>query len=411
MSGAARHRTLDIQRAGSRQPLALGDERTAALLQEIAAGAAERERERLSPSVEIRRLAAAGLGAVRVPRELGGAGWTLRELFDFLLALAAADSNIAQSLRAHYHFVEGRIAADDEHERSRWLALALKGALFGNGTIERSTKELFGIETTLLRGEDGLELNGTKYYSTGSLYADWVSVLAKGADDRRFSAIVPVDRDGVTIEDDWDSMGQRLTASGTSRFVNVQVNDEEVLSARDPADATPRTTFLQLYLVAVSAGIARACADDAASLVRARRRTFSHGASPQPTEDPLIQQVVGQLASWAIACRASVLDAADALDEIDLARRAGAQPPSDELFHAAALRAAAAQVLVRELSVRAAEMLFEVGGASATDRELNLDRHWRNARTLASHNPAMFKAKAIGDLWINDTPLPGNGFF
>jgi alkylation response protein AidB-like acyl-CoA dehydrogenase len=411
MSHAARHRTLDAQRAVSRQPLTPGDERTAALLEEIAAGAAERERERLSPSAEIRRLAATGLGAVRVPRERGGAGWTLRELFDFLIALAAADSNIAQSLRAHYHFVEGRIASVDERERARWLGLALKGALFGNGTIERSTKELFGIETTLLRGEDGLVLNGTKYYSTGTLYADWVSVLASGADDRRFSAIVPVDRDGVTIEDDWDSMGQRLTASGTSRFVNVHVEDEEVLPARDPADSTPRTTFLQLYLVAVSAGIVRACAQDAASVVRARRRTFSHGASPQPTEDPLIQRVVGQLASWAIVSRASVLDAADALGEIDLARSAGAQPPADELFHAAALRAAAAQVLVCELAVRAAEMLFEVGGASATDRELNLDRHWRNARTLASHNPAMFKARAIGDLWINDTPLPGNGFF
>lgn len=411
MSHAARPRTPEHPRAGSRQPLAPGDAQTAALLAEIATGAAERERERISPHAQIRLLAAAGLGAVRVPAQRGGPGWTLRELFDFLIALAAADSNIAQSLRAHYHFVEGRIAAEDECERARWLALAQKGALFGNGTIERHTKELFGIETTLRPGEHGFVLNGTKYYSTGTLYADWVSVLAKDADDRRFSAIVPVDRDGVTIEDDWDSIGQRLTASGTSRFVDVRVADEELLPARDPADTVPRTTFLQLYLVAVSAGIVRACADDAAALVRARRRTFSHGASPQPTDDPLIQRVVGQLASWAIACRAAVLDAADALEEIDLARRAGARPPADALFHAAALRAAAAQVLVCELAVRAGEMLFEVGGASATSRELNLDRHWRNARTLASHNPAMFKARAIGDLWINDTPLPGNGFF
>ena len=56
-------------------------------------------------------------------------------------------------------------------------------------------------------------------------------------------------------------------------------------------------------------------------------------------------------------------------------------------------------------------MLFSVGGASATGREANLDRHWRNARTIASHNPAMYKARAIGDLLINEQRLPANGFF
>ena len=53
----------------------------------------------------------------------------------------------------------------------------------------------------------------------------------------------------------------------------------------------------------------------------------------------------------------------------------------------------------------------KVGGASATKRSFNLDRHWRNARTLASHNPGTYKARAIGDHVINGTPLPINGFF
>jgi alkylation response protein AidB-like acyl-CoA dehydrogenase len=56
-------------------------------------------------------------------------------------------------------------------------------------------------------------------------------------------------------------------------------------------------------------------------------------------------------------------------------------------------------------------MLLDVGGASATKQSQNLDRHWRNARTLASHNPGAYKARAIGDHVINGTPLPVNGFF
>ena len=100
-----------------------------------------------------------------------------------------------------------------------------------------------------------------------------------------------------------------------------------------------------------------------------------------------------------------MLAAADALD----AAEASGQDP--DAVHAAALQAARAQVVVSELVPRAATRLFDAGGASATGRDVNLDRHWRNARTLASHNPAAYKAKAIGDLRVNGTPLPANGFF
>ncbi|MCW3017230.1 MAG: Acyl-CoA dehydrogenase, type 2, C-terminal domain [Solirubrobacterales bacterium] len=59
----------------------------------------------------------------------------------------------------------------------------------------------------------------------------------------------------------------------------------------------------------------------------------------------------------------------------------------------------------------AAAVLPSVGGASATKQSRNLDRHWRNIRTLASHNPTLYKARAIGDHTINEAALPQNGFF
>jgi alkylation response protein AidB-like acyl-CoA dehydrogenase len=56
-------------------------------------------------------------------------------------------------------------------------------------------------------------------------------------------------------------------------------------------------------------------------------------------------------------------------------------------------------------------MLFDIGGSSAVKQSANLDRHWRNARTLASHNPTPYKARAVGDYLLNGTLLPTNGFF
>lgn len=380
------------------------------LLAAIAAGAGRRERDHQPPYEEIRRLADAGVGALRVPVELGGGGATIRELLAFVIDLAAADSNIAQSLRSHYLFVEARLASPRQTERERWLPVITGGALFGNGTIERHTTDLFGFETTLTPDGDGYRLNGEKYYSTGTLYADYASVMAVTPDQEVVAAVVPTARDGVTLEDDWDGMGQRLTASGTTRFADVSVAADEVLrTPRGNGGPTIRSAFLQLYLVAISAGITRAAAHDAAELARRRKRTFSHGSGDLPASDPLIQTVVGEIAASAFACETSVAGAAEALDAAALSGPEGAMDPA--LAAEASLRSAKAQVVAAELAPRAAEALFDAGGASATSRELNLDRHWRNARTLASHNPAMYKARAIGDLLINHTELPDNGFF
>jgi hypothetical protein len=40
-------------------------------------------------------------------------------------------------------------------------------------------------------------------------------------------------------------------------------------------------------------------------------------------------------------------------------------------------------------------------------RAAGLDRHWRNARTVASHNPWVYKARIVGDWSVNGTaPTP-----
>ena len=55
--------------------------------------------------------------------------------------------------------------------------------------------------------------------------------------------------------------------------------------------------------------------------------------------------------------------------------------------------------------------MFDVGGASTTGRGHNLDRHWRNARTVANHNPRDWKAAAVGTWQLKGTPPPTSGLF
>jgi alkylation response protein AidB-like acyl-CoA dehydrogenase len=78
---------------------------------------------------------------------------------------------------------------------------------------------------------------------------------------------------------------------------------------------------------------------------------------------------------------------------------------------AAAASAAEAQLITERLTMTAAQRLFDTGGASATARTLNLDRHWRNARTVATHSPLDYKSYAAGDFAVNGASPPANGYF
>jgi alkylation response protein AidB-like acyl-CoA dehydrogenase len=386
----------------------------ATLLEEIGAESALRERERIAPYAQVDLLRAARFGALRVPREYGGAGTTLREAFRLVMALAAVDSNVAHILRSHFAFVEQTLRSTDPEQREHWLREAGAGAIVAGAATELGSHKVGAEEfgTTLRRDAAGvLRLNGVKYYSTGSLYADALLYIALDDDGRLVSVIVPAERDGVTLEDDWDGLGQSLTGTGTTRLEDVAVEPEEVLVERAPDEDGPTKRFgvLQLYITAVIAGATRNAANDAIALVRSRAgRPFAHAAA-RPAEDPLLQEVVGEMVSAAYAAEATVLRAAAAQDaEADSVVDG---EPDPDLADRAALEAAQAKVVVDQVALAATARLFDLGGASATKREKNLDRHWRNVRTLSTHNPLLHKSQAIGDLALNGAPLPPNWFF
>jgi alkylation response protein AidB-like acyl-CoA dehydrogenase len=391
-----------------------GSPRLAALLEAIAAGAAERERDRVHPYEQIQLIKDSRLGALRVPRERGGAGASLRDLFRILVALGAADSNVAHILRQHFAYVEQSLRTTDRAQRERWLAEAANGAIFGGAATELGNVKV-GAETVatfLTRDGDGaLRISGTKYYSTGSLYSDWLMLTASDEQGELAIVVIPADREGVTLEDDWDGIGQSLTGTGTTRLDNVLVEPDEVLEVRMREDGSfQRCGFLQLYITAVEAGVIRNAAEDAAALVRSREgRPFAHAPTERPADDPLLQEVVGEISSAAYAAEATVLIAAEAQDAEANSVLDGL--PDEGLSHQASLEAAKAKVVIDELAFRATTRVFDVGGASATKKSKNLDRHWRNARTLSTHNPLLYKAQAVGDVAINGAPLPSTWFF
>jgi alkylation response protein AidB-like acyl-CoA dehydrogenase len=387
-----------------------------ALFDYIALGAADRDRDRdrILPFDVIELIRRSRLGGLRIPVAEGGGGSTARELFEVVIRLGDADPNVAHIVRNHFSVTERILHSERSDRNRRWLQQVVDGAIIGLAFTELEVKRAGGgqvVNTKLTPDHNGYRLHGRKYYSTGSLYSNLIFVSVLTPSDETAFVIIPSDREGIDLVDDWDGFGQRLTGTGTTTFTNVRVEaDEVILDTDSDKNYLPYNIVPQLFLTAINAGIIRSVLRDATNLVRKRPRTFYHAVSEQATEDPLLQQTIGQISANAFAAEAIVLAAADALDRVDTVRSQGEEAELAAALQAA-LSAAKAKLIVDELALRSATLLFDVGGASTTKTSYNLDRHWRNARTLSSHNPNPMKARAIGNYEINNIPLPTKGFF
>ncbi|NVZ18341.1 acyl-CoA dehydrogenase family protein [Pseudomonas costantinii] len=378
------------------------------ILPQIAAGAAQRERDRQLPYEAVAQIAKAGLFTVRIPKRYGGAGGSVKDVIALLIRIASADSNVAQALRPGFGFVEGLLASraeGAEEERERWFTRYLQGAVIGNAGWEVGGAN-GSISARIVRDGEHYRASGSKYYSTGSLYADWVSAVALDENDQPVSFILPRDRQGLELLDDFDAMGQRLTASGTTHLHDVQVLANEIRTRTvEEGKRTIVTPFLQIFLAAVQAGIARNALNDAVTFAKEHARPIKHSSATRSVDDPYVELTVGDVSARAFTAEAVVLHAAASID------RAWAADLDAVAVDQAAVDVAQAQYIAAESALKAAELVFDVGGASTTGRAHNLDRHWRNARTVANHNPRHWKAAAVGAWQLKGTPPPTSGLF
>lgn len=378
------------------------------ILARLAASARAREDARDFAFDDVRALAEAGVALTGIAREDGGAGGTVRDVAEVIIDIARADSNVAQALRGTFLLANQVAGRRDLPFRELSLSRLRSGALFAGTSNERNGGAGGSVATTATRTDDGYVINGRKYYSTGGLYASYFSAQALTDDGAVLRFTVPTDRPGVERLDDFDAIGQRLTQSGTTRLDDVHVSDDEIVLAGDQTPDNPwQGAFAQLYLAAVQAGIAARALDDATWFVREKARPIKHSTAEKSVDDPYVRVTVGEIAARAQAARAVVLLGAEAVADVrgrtgDDARHTGAE---------ASVTVAQAGVVAIESALRAAELLFDVGGASITDRDLGFDRHWRNARTAANHNPRQWKAAVAGAWHLTGEEPPTTGLF
>lgn len=384
------------------------------IIDRITVGNAEREKNRLFPFREVKALADAGFSRVRIPVEQGGDGASLNQTFGLLARVAEADPNVAHVFRNHLAFVEDRLNDPDSEATAVWFQRFRDGDFVGGGWTEASTAS-FSKVGTRIRTLDGVtRVTGDKFYATGSLYADWLDVIGVNEDGELYTALVRRDQDGVTVPDDWEGFGQQTTASGSATYRDAVADRFGIFPARERY--VYQGIFYQTAILSVLVGISRAAFRDGVANLRDRSRNYPLGTAEKPAEDPILQEHIGHLSATVFQAEAALDVQTRGLDRLAelLASGGDVREPGSkaaDAFRDATVHTHQAQSVIVDSALEVTSLIFDALGASATYRHKALDRHWRNARTLSSHNPRAFKERILGDYYVNGTAPQGDSPF
>ena len=372
----------------------------------LAVDVIERDQRGDPPFAEVGLLREAGLLPLLVPSELGGHGEPYRTGLEVVRIIARVDASIAHLLAYHWAF-QTRLNAEAGPALREFQRRSAENAWVVGSTGTPLDQEL-EVEAT----PDGLVLTGTKSFATAARVAE--RIVGFPLDPRtgeRLLVEIDTSRPEIAFLEDWDMLGQRLTASNGLRLERYLVRPEDVLASlgRDDDERPPRATIsvlsFQLIFIFLYLGLSEGALLKAREYTSARTRPWIHASVDDATEDPHILATYGELVAevQALAALADRAERAAAW-----ARDRGDELTAVERAEAASIGAAAKQVATRTV-LDVTSRVFETAGARATQRKVGLDLYWRNARTHTLHSPVAYKAEEVGRLFLRgELPTPSD---
>ena len=362
------------------------------LSEQLAARAAEHDRDGTYPFEAVDALKAAGHFAAPVPVELGGLG--VSSAHDLVVAssrLARGDASVAIGVNMHLVAVlnmerRRKVAvASGAERRARGFASSLEqiardGTVLAAAISERG-QDLTRPGTTATRTESGWRIDGRKLFCTMSPAATDLYVAVTYADgegtERYAYAMVPTDAPGVVVHDDWDALGMRASGSNSISLESVELPESGVrggFRAGDPLPYMERNLVAGLFHAAASLGIAES-ADEVA------RR----GIAGRINGDARPRMQVADNAVELAAARGVLARAAQLIDE-----HRAANPASDgtpEQLAALFAEAQAAKAFVNEAAARIVDRALALSGGAGYLNGSPLARAYRDVKAGSFMHP------------------------
>jgi alkylation response protein AidB-like acyl-CoA dehydrogenase len=354
--------TIDIERSSTFVDTA------AAVGAEIAAFTSRHDQEGTFVDEGLQALREAGLLALGVPAELGGGGASIRDIAEVQRELAHHCGSTALATSMHQHvvaFTAWRYRRDMPGAEATLRRVADEGiVLVSTGGADQTHPR-----GTATKVDGGYVVSGRKVFCSQSTAGAVMSTMFAYDDPtegrRVLNMAVPIASEGVTVLDDWDTLGMRGTASNSIELEGVFVPDERVLANRpygliDP----PLQVIFSIAFPIISAvylGVAEAAYEAAVD------------SAATKANDPVVQRQVGlmrhrlQVASWALE---------GALDAVG-------DDPTPSMDTVAAVMAAKREIAIAGVEV--CDLAMEVAGGPAFYRGSVIERAYRDIRAAKFH--------------------------
>ena len=329
--------------------------------------AAEHDRDGTWVGESFEALRDHGMLALAVPTDLGGMGANIRQVALVERELARHCGSTALAIAMHH-----QVTAFTAWRWRRDLpgAEATLRRVAGNETVLVSTG---GGDFTHPRGsaikvEGGYCVSGVKRFASQSPVGTLMSTMFVYDDPERgrrvLNMAVPFG-EGVTIEDDWDSMGMRGTASNSVLVEDVFVPAERVLADRPHGVIDPPLQVIASIAMPIISAVYLGVADSAAAAAIATVRDSA--------QDPAMQRTIGLMthrllvAGWALDGALGVL---------------GSDPPPS-MTTLAAVMAAKREIALAGIEV--CDLAMEIAGGGAFRRGSTIERAYRDVRGAKLH--------------------------
>jgi alkylation response protein AidB-like acyl-CoA dehydrogenase len=334
--------------------------------------AAHHDRDGSFPEADLDELRSAGLLGLMVPERLGGTGATFETYVRVAREIAIGSGATALVFNMHASVTGALSTTPDEvakafgatdsffAARDRVLRAAATGLLYQVAMSERGAGSRFSrMTTTYVTEGDGWRLRGRKTFCTGAGHADAYLIVAKSEDGQRVSQFLVPASEGLAVEETWDSLGMRATASN-DLVIDVHTPSDALLGGVEglaPLLAHAMPQWLVASYAAVYVGVAEAAIRAAVDEIGARSLAGL----------PAVRARLGRADAAVQAAWLAVLEAARNIDDAP-----GSAATNRWVYRA--------KLLAGDTAMNVAASMVEACGASATRRGSVLERLFRDAR-------------------------------
>ena len=320
------------------------------------------------PDDVVREMRALGLFGLSIAEEYGGLGLTMGEEVRVAIELGRTTPAFRSAFGTNVGIgSQGLVMAGTPEQKAAWLPRIASGEIVTSFALTEPDvgSDSGAVKARAVRDGDVWRLTGTKRFITNADKADLFTVMARTGDapgGRGVSAfLVPRDLPGVGIGEPEKKMGQKGAKVADVTFDDTPVPAANLLGAEGEGFKIAMRVLDRgrLHISAVCVGVAERLIAD--SVAYATERTQFGKAI---AEHQLIQGMIADMKTEALAARALVLETAAAKD-------AGTD---------VAMESAAAKYFASEMVGRVADRAVQIFGGAGYIADYGIERLYRDVR-------------------------------